>query len=633
MNCLGMLASFLACIWLSWYMTGRFVTFALERRLVDIPNERSSHSRVTPRGGGVTFVILFLVATALLGMLRGLNIGLPIRTVAALLAGAGVALVGYLDDCHGLSIKLRLLVELTLTAVTLLLICGNPFQTFRYPVVLIAAGSVAAVILYTWLINLVNFMDGIDGLAASGAVCVSGSCCLLLLMRHGSDEISFLFGILACAVLGFLFWNWPGAHIFMGDAGSYFLGFSIGALMLLAIVRHELGLWVVPILMGVYVVDSTATVLKRMRRGECWYKPHRLHGFQHAADVFGHRNVTLSVIVINLFWLLPLAVLADTHPRYGFALLLLAWFPIVMLSYLFHSGEVLTERAIPRWRTVVLIANCTPKNIGLHLAARARKLGPARVSLIRVLVIACLSAVSTYVAIATHVGMMNTILSTRFVAFLGLFSFMQVAVFLAFGVHRNHWHLMSREELPDIIGTCLVATLAGIVATMAVAREELSKPPASAFVVQTVFLAALIVLIRMIAASFSRASQPSSKQLPAKRVVIYGANNVGLELFSNVRRLEPDYRVVGFVDPHRSMKGISIAGGRVLGVDSDIRKIATTYNIDDVLVSSAAACSPAGGRFLQQCRDAAVDVRIVPSIEYGLEAGAEAKPMWASNFS
>lgn len=633
MNCLGTLASFLACIWLSWYMTGRFVTFALERRLVDIPNERSSHSRTTPRGGGVSFVILFLVATILLGVLRGLPIRLPMRSVAALLAGALVALVGYLDDCHGLSIKVRLVVEFAVTAVTLYLICGNPFHAFHYPPVLIAGGSIAAVVLYTWLINLVNFMDGIDGLAASGAVCVSGSCFLLLLMRHGPDEISFLFGILACAALGFLFWNWPGAHIFMGDAGSYSLGFSIGALMLLAVVRHELGLWVVPILMGVFIVDATATVFNRIRRGERWYKPHRLHGFQHAADVFGHRNVTLTVLVIDVCWLLPLASLADAYPRYGFALLLLAWSPIVMLSYLFHSGEVLAACAIPRWRTVVLIANCTPKNLGIRLAGCVRKLGPTRVSLIRMFLIAGLSAVSTYVAIAAHMGMMSPVLPHRLAVSLGVFSLVQVIVFLAFGVHRYHWHLISLEELPNIAGSCLVATLAGVIATIAGASKELSQLPASFFVVQMVFQAALFVLARVIAASLSRARHTTGIQTQAKRVVIYGANNAGLEIFSNVRRLGPDYRVVGFVDPRRSMKGLPIATGRVLGVDSDIGQIATTYNIDDVLVSSSAARSPAGMQFLQQCRDAAVDVHIVPSIEYELEVGAEAKPMRVSTFS
>jgi len=631
MNYLGMLTSFLACIWLSWYMTGRFVTFALERRLVDVPNERSSHSRITPRGGGVSFVILFLAATGLLGLVRGLNIGMPLRMVAALMAGACVALVGYLDDRYGLSIKARLLVELVVTAVTLFLICGSQFHTSGYPAVLIVAGFVAAVILYTWLINLVNFMDGIDGLAASGAICTSGTCCLVILLRHGNDEVSFLFGILACAVLGFLFWNWPGAHVFMGDAGSYFLGFSIGALMLLSIVRHELGICVVPILLGVYVVDSSATVFNRMCRGERWYKPHRLHGFQHAADAFGHRKVTLSVTIINLFWLAPLAVLADTYPRNGFALLLLAWLPIVVLSYLFHSGEVLTERAIPRWRTLVLIVNCTPANMEGRLDAFIRRVGPGGVSLLRGVVLAGLSAVSTYVAIAAHMRTMNPAVSLRSIAFLGLFSSIQVAVFLALGVHRSHWHLMSREELPNVVGISLVATLAGAIAIMLADPKEFGILPASVFVVQTAFLSLHLILIRMIGAGLSRSGHPPGRELPAKRFVIYGANNDGLELFSSLRRFEADYRFVGFVDPRKSMIGVPVAGGRVLGVDSDIRNINSTYDIDEVLVSSAAASSPAGRRFIQQCRDAAVDIRIVPSFEYESQGGAEAKPMWASN--
>lgn len=633
MNYLGIIASFLACTWLSWYMTGRFVTFALEKQLVDVPNERSSHSRVTPRGGGVSFVVLFLVTVAMLGMLRGFPLSLPMQSVAALFTGAGVALVGYLDDCHGVSIKLRLLVELAVTAVTLILIFGNPFQTFHYPALLIAAGFAGAVILYTWLINLVNFMDGIDGLVASGSVCISGSCCLLILMRHGSDEIAFLFGILACAVIGFLFWNWPGAHIFMGDAGSYFLGFSIGALMLLAVARHELGLWVVPILMGVFFVDSTATVFNRMRRGEHWYKPHRLHGFTHASDTFGHRNVTLSVTFIHLFWLVPVAVLADAHPRYGFAFLLIAWAPIVMLSYLFHSGEVVPSRAIPRWRTVVLIANCTPENIGYRLAAYGRRVGPNVVSLLRVLLIAGLSAASAYAAVATHMGIINPYLPFRFLPFLGLFTCIQVAVFVALGVHRHHWHLMSRVEIVTIAGTCLVATLAGVVVNMAVLPEYRGKLPASIFVIQTLLLFVHVLLIRVMAASLSRSTSRSSQQPAVKRVAIYGANNDGLELLFCLRRLDPDSRFVGFVDPREFMKGIPIAGGKVLGVDSDIRRIAATYNIDDVLVSSEAARSTAGDRFLQQCRVAEVDVRIVPVIGDQLEDHTEAKPMWASNLS
>lgn len=633
MNSLGILVSFLACTWLSWYMTGHYVTFALEHRLVDIPNERSSHTRITPRGGGIIFVILVLGTIILLGMLRDLPISLPLRIVAALLAGAGVALIGYLDDWHGVSIKMRLFVQLSVTSLTLLLICGNPFHTFTYPTILIAAGSMFAVFLYTWLINLVNFMDGIDGLAASGAICVSGICCLLIVIRHGSDELSFLFGILACATLGFLIWNWPGAHVFMGDAGSYFLGFALGALMLLGMVRHELGTWVIPILFGAYIIDASATVINRMRRRETWYKPHRLHGFQHAADAFGHRNVTLAVIAITLIWLVPLAVSADLHPHYGLAFLVVAWLPLIVLSYLFHSGEVLAPHAIPRWRTVLLIVNCNPKSIYLRLALRIRRLAPFKVSLARVLLITASSVASMYVAFAIQSGIGVRILQPRLLVLFGIFCMVQLGAFLAFGVHRCHWHLISIQDFPNTAGISLIATLAGVIVFMALTPKELSSLPASFFIVQTVCLTSIIVLIRMIAACLSRHPSTAERKHAVRRVIIYGADDAGLDILWNLRRLGQNYRIIGYVDPRDFMKGVSIAGCKVLGVDADIQRIANLYNIDDVLVSSAAARSATGGRFLRRCTDAAVDVRIIPSIEHELQLGMVASPVRARIFS
>ena len=225
--------------------------------------------------------------------------------------------------------------------------------------------------------------------------------CKLLLGHDGAPWLSrsrFSFWNPGLPALGF-WWNWPNAHIFMGDAGSCFLGFSIGALMLLGVVRGELGGWVVPILLGVFVVDATLTLCTRIVRGEQWYKPHRLHAFCHAADVFGHRNVTVAVIMINLVWLAPLAMLAEIYPAYGLAFLLLAWFPLVVLCYLFHSGEVLIAGGIPRWRTVALIAHCTPKGLWGRLSNYAEKRKDEQMSWVRSFLIVCISVVSTYVAI------------------------------------------------------------------------------------------------------------------------------------------------------------------------------------------------------------------------------------------
>lgn len=627
MNSFGALASFLTCTWLTWYISGQFVTFAFERRLVDIPNQRSSHSRITPRGGGISFAIVFLTAVVLLGVLQGMPIHLPTHSMLALLGGAGIAAVGYLDDCRGLSVGSRLAVQLALTTLTLFLICGNPFATFHYSPALVAVASLGAVVTYTWLINLVNFMDGIDGLAASGTICVSGSCYLLLLMRHQSNDLALLFGLLACAVLGFLFWNWPNAHIFMGDVGSCFIGFTIGALALMAVLRKELGPWVVPILMGVFVVDASATVLRRMTRGEHWYKPHRLHGFQHAADAFGHRNVTISVMIVDVFWLLPLAFLADAHPRYGFPLLLFAWAPIVLLSYLFHSGEVLNQGAIPRWRSLALIVHCTPERIREYFSIHATRLTPRRLSLIRGTLLALLSLASTYLSFATTTDTFLRFLSARATLLLGLFCITQLSACLLLGAHRYHWHLISLEEIPNVIGMCLAATFAGAITGMAVSPANTDPFPLSFFVVQMICFTALLVASRVVAASLARPRHTSAKPPSAKRVIIYGANYAGLEVFTNVHRSGTDYRVVGFVDPRTSMTGIPIAFGKVLGVDSEIARIAKTYSIDDVLISSSTARSPAGRRFLQRCRDAAVDVHIVPSFESDMNFSNEVEPV------
>ena len=339
MNAMVILTSLLACVWMSWYITRRFVLFAMEQQLLDVPNARSSHSVVTPRGGGVSFVVVLLGTTIVLTLLHRI----PMTLAVGLLAGGVVAAVGYVDDCRGLSIKSRLVVQLCASLVVIYCFLGLPLDGPLVYRMLIFAGFVIATLGFTWLINLVNFMDGIDGLAASEGACIASVCCVLIVVHSGFHVTSLLFGVFAGAIIGFLVWNWHPAHIFMGDAGSYFLGYGLGALALLGAHRHELSLWVPVILMGVFAIDATMTLAKRMLRGEQWYKPHRLHAFQHAAQVFGHSKVTTAVVVINLLWLTPWAVLAQENPAYGPLFLLGAWSPVVGLAYLFHAGEVLIQ--------------------------------------------------------------------------------------------------------------------------------------------------------------------------------------------------------------------------------------------------------------------------------------------------
>jgi Fuc2NAc and GlcNAc transferase len=145
--------------------------------------------------------------------------------------------------------------------------------------------------------------------------------------------------LLAAATLGFLVWNFPPAKIFMGDAGSGFLGLMLAALSLQAAVLRPVLFWCWVVLLGVFVVDATVTLIRRLLRGERVYEAHRSHAYQHAAIAFGaHRPVTLAVAAINVCWLLPWALAIAAGWVAGVVGLVLAYVPLVALALRFRAG-------------------------------------------------------------------------------------------------------------------------------------------------------------------------------------------------------------------------------------------------------------------------------------------------------
>jgi len=183
-------------------------------------------------------------------------------------------------------------------------------------------------------------MDGIDGIASVEAisVCLGG---YLLYMLTGQFALATLPLVLGVSVAGFLCWNFPPARIFMGDAGSGFLGIALGTLSLQAgWVAPEL-FWSWLILLGVFVCDATFTLIRRLMRGDKVYEAHRSHAYQYASRQFGrHLPVTVAVGAINLFWLLPVALLVGTQRLDGLLGVLIAYLPLVALAAKFHAGEL-----------------------------------------------------------------------------------------------------------------------------------------------------------------------------------------------------------------------------------------------------------------------------------------------------
>ncbi|NMY40047.1 glycosyltransferase family 4 protein [Pseudomonas sp. WS 5013] len=316
-------------------MTWGLRRYALAHNVLDVPNSRSSHQVPTPRGGGMAIVVACSLALAALA----LSDLLPAPLFYALSgSGALVALVGFVDDHRPLSARWRLLAHFLAAAWGLFWLGGMP--EVRIPGVGGLPGwlwGLLGLVYLVWLLNLYNFMDGIDGIAGTEAICV----CLggaILYALAGRYEMVLLPVLLALASAGFLFWNFPSARIFMGDAGSGYLGLLLGLFSLQAAwVAQEL-FWSWLILLGVFIVDASVTLLRRLLQGSRVYEAHRSHAYQHAARQLGrHLPVTLAVAVINLCWLLPLSLWA-AHGGYGFFILLLAYAPLILLALRYRAG-------------------------------------------------------------------------------------------------------------------------------------------------------------------------------------------------------------------------------------------------------------------------------------------------------
>lgn len=273
--------------------------------LIDRPNRRSSHAKPVPRGGGVAIVGVLLGATALLWPSGSVpqTLGLAIYV-----GGLPVALVGLIDDRYNLSAGYRLLVHVCASTPAFFLAVG-PKGTDLLGGVLGIGALVAS-------INLYNFMDGIDSLAAGEAVFVGWSAGFLLWSQ--CRPIATLCVVVGSAAAGFLLLNLPPARIFMGDVGSGFLGLTFGLIATSSASQSgiPLSMWV--ILLSVFLFDSISTLAIRIVTGQKWWHAHREHAYQVAASsIRRHGPVSLFIAAVNVCLLFPLAWLSLNVPRWA----------------------------------------------------------------------------------------------------------------------------------------------------------------------------------------------------------------------------------------------------------------------------------------------------------------------------
>ncbi|MET0395658.1 MAG: glycosyltransferase family 4 protein [Longimicrobiaceae bacterium] len=313
----------------SWLLTRAIRGYALARSVLDVPNQRSSHTVPTPRGGGLAIVAVVLAGTVLACAAGALSAA---QALALGGGGAMVAAVGWLDDHRHVPVAWRFAVHIAAAVWAVAWLGGMPqLELGALRLGLGAGGALLAVGALVWLTNLYNFMDGIDGIAGGEALAVGGVGGALLWMA-GERGLAAVALAAAAAAAGFLVWNWQPARIFMGDVGSGFLGFLFGAL---AVASERAGgppalVWI--LLLGVFVVDATLTLFRRAARGERLHEAHRRHAYQRAVQSgLSHARVAAAVLLLDAL-LAALGAAAWLRPAWapacfaaGAALLLLAY--------------------------------------------------------------------------------------------------------------------------------------------------------------------------------------------------------------------------------------------------------------------------------------------------------------------
>ena len=327
---------FLFCI----FFLALLLTLVLEKVadrlcLIDYPVDRSAHRDPKPSGGGIVIIGTFLSCAYFFN----LNGHIPNHTFYALLGTIPIAIVGLFDDLSHASLRLRLPVQFLAAFWVIYWFGAVPSIDFSFaeignPWILIFLGIVSVV----WLLNLYNFMDGIDAIAAAEVLFVN-TMSSIFAIQSGDMALALLSAALFAASAGFLVWNWPPAKLFMGDVGSGSLGFILGVFALASMHSGTLSVWTWLILLGVFVVDSTVTLVVRFINKEKWHEGHSSHAYQNAARRWGsHERVVISILVVNIVWLAPLSWLSFLFPKNGFYICFVALTPLVYLCVKLKAG-------------------------------------------------------------------------------------------------------------------------------------------------------------------------------------------------------------------------------------------------------------------------------------------------------
>lgn len=268
--------------------------YSIKQSIIDIPNERSSHTIPTPRGGGLAIIITFYLGLILLKDI------IEVKLFLAFFSAIPIVIISLIDDIKPLSSKVRLLVQSLSTLLALYLLGGVYSIDFIFFELSGWWLNIIAFFSILWLTNLYNFLDGIDGYAGTQTILIG-----IGLLLFFSNPLG---GVLIVSSLGFLFFNWDKASIFMGDVGSATLGFIVAIFVFSDTSNGNIYIWLV--ILSFFWIDATITLFRRYFNGESISLAHRKHAYQRLTQVgWSHGKVVTYFIAFNLLFLFLLTIM------------------------------------------------------------------------------------------------------------------------------------------------------------------------------------------------------------------------------------------------------------------------------------------------------------------------------------
>lgn len=292
-------------------------------------NFRTLHEVEVPRGSGLVLGIVFLIGVSSLWLTSYLD---PFLCFIFLTGGVGALLFGFVDDVINVNAGAQFFIQVILSFFILYSFyqsqIGSAF--FENNIVVRTALILLLTVAIVWFLNLINFIDGSDGLLAACTCCICLMLCYLLYQNQTNLDVMILSALLGVVCLTFLFFNWPPASVFMGDAGSLFIAFSIGVFVAITI-GSSISIWLWLIILAYILADTCLTLVLRIILVKKWYGAHRSHAYQNFVRVRKeHKSVLYIIVSYHLLWLMPLLILAVNYSEYQIFFAILAISPVIV---------------------------------------------------------------------------------------------------------------------------------------------------------------------------------------------------------------------------------------------------------------------------------------------------------------